>query len=59
MILEFRHRDKARMLWLKHIMKVRPQDPSYVAWYTHMNVLYWYLSVSTTRRKSWWTHWVP
>jgi hypothetical protein len=39
MILELRHRDKTRMLWLKYIMKVRPQDPSCVAWYTHMNAL--------------------
>jgi hypothetical protein len=58
MILELRHRDKTWMTWLKYIMKVRPQDPSCVAWYTHMDTLCWNLSVSTTRRKSWWTHWV-
>jgi hypothetical protein len=39
MILELRHRDKTRMPWLKYIMKVRPQDPSCVAWYTHMHAL--------------------
>jgi hypothetical protein len=39
MILELRHRDKIWMAWLKYIVKVRPQDPSYVAWYTHMNAL--------------------
>jgi hypothetical protein len=39
MILELHHRDETRMPWLKHIVKVRPQDPSYVAWYTHMNAL--------------------
>jgi hypothetical protein len=48
---------KTRMPWF--IMKVRPRDPSCVARYTHMDALYWYISVSTTRRKSWWTHWVP
>jgi hypothetical protein len=25
-------------------MKVRPQDPSCVAWYTHMDALCWYVS---------------
>jgi hypothetical protein len=59
MILELRHRDKTQMPWLKYIMKVRPQDPSCEALYTHMDALCWYLSVSTTRRKSLWTHWVP
>jgi hypothetical protein len=39
MILELRHRDETRMPLLKHIVKVRPQDPSCVAWYTHMNAL--------------------
>jgi hypothetical protein len=58
MILELRHRDKTWMPWLKYITKVRPQDPSCVAWYTHMDALCWYLSVSTMRRKSWWMHWV-
>jgi hypothetical protein len=38
-ILELRHRDKIRMTWLKHIVKVRPRDPSCVAWYTHTNAL--------------------
>jgi hypothetical protein len=56
MILELRHHDKTWMPWLKYIMKVRPQDPSCVARYTHMDALCWYLSVSTTRRKSWWMH---
>jgi hypothetical protein len=51
MILELRYRDKTRMPWLKYITKVRPQDPSCVAWYTHMGALYWYVSVSTTQRK--------
>jgi hypothetical protein len=51
MILEFRHRDKTRMPWLKYITKVRPQDLSCVAWYTHMDALCWYVSVSMTRRK--------
>jgi hypothetical protein len=46
-----RHRDKTWMPWLKYIMKVRPQDPSCVARYTHMDALYWYVSVSTMRRK--------
>jgi hypothetical protein len=58
-ILELRHRDKTWMPWLKHIMKVRPQDPSCAARYTHMDALCWNLSMSTMRRKSWWTHWVP
>jgi hypothetical protein len=58
-ILELRHRDKTWMPWLKYIMKVRPQDPSCVARYTHMDALCWNLSMSTTQRKSWWTHWVP
>jgi hypothetical protein len=48
---------KTRMLWF--IMKVRPQDPSCEARYMHMDALCWYVSVSTTRRKSWWMHWVP
>jgi hypothetical protein len=39
------------MLWLKYITKVRPQDLSCVAWYTHMDALYWYISISMTRRK--------
>jgi hypothetical protein len=39
MILDLRHRDKTRMPWLKHIVKVRPQDPSCVAWYTHLDAL--------------------
>jgi hypothetical protein len=39
------------MSWLKYITKVRPQDPSYVARYTHMDVLCWYVSVSTMQRK--------
>jgi hypothetical protein len=51
MILELRHRDKTRMPWLKYITKVRPQDPSCVARYTHMDALCWFVSVSTTRRK--------
>jgi hypothetical protein len=58
-ILELRHRDKNWMSWLKYIMKVRPQDPSCVAQYTHMDALCWNLSMSTMQRKSWWTHWVP
>jgi hypothetical protein len=45
------HRDKTWMPWLKYIMKVRPQDPSCVARYTHMDALCWYVSVSTTQRK--------
>jgi hypothetical protein len=49
MILELRHRDKTRMPWF--IMKVRPQDPSCVARYTHMDVLCWYVFVSTTQSK--------
>jgi hypothetical protein len=48
---------KTRMPWF--ITKVRPRDPSCVARYTHMDALCWYISVSTTQRKSWWTHWVP
>jgi hypothetical protein len=51
MILELRHHDEIRMPWLKYITKVRPQDPSYVARYTHMDALCWYVSVSMTRRK--------
>jgi hypothetical protein len=51
-ILELRHHDKTWMLWLKYIMKVRPQDPSCVARYTHMDALCWYLSMSMTWRKS-------
>jgi hypothetical protein len=39
MILELRHHDKTRMSWLKYIVKVRPRDPSCVAWYMHMNAL--------------------
>jgi hypothetical protein len=39
MILELRHRDETQMPWLKHIVKVRPQDPSCVAWYTHLDAL--------------------
>jgi hypothetical protein len=39
MILELRHRDKARMPWLQHIVKVKPQDLSCVAWYMHMDAL--------------------
>jgi hypothetical protein len=39
MILELHHCDKTRMPWLKYIVKVRPQDPSCVIWYTHMNAL--------------------
>jgi hypothetical protein len=50
-ILELRHRDETWMSWLKYITKVRPQDPSCVARYTHMDALCWYVSVSTTRRK--------
>jgi hypothetical protein len=30
---------QTQMPWLKHIMKVRPQDPSCVAWYMHMDAL--------------------
>jgi hypothetical protein len=56
-ILELRYRNETRMPWF--IMKVRPRDPSCVAWYTHMDALCWYVSVSTTRRKFWWTNWVP
>jgi hypothetical protein len=56
-ILELRYRNTTRMPWL--VTKVRPRDPSCVAWYTHMDALCWYVSVSMTRRKSWWTHWVP
>jgi hypothetical protein len=56
-ILELRYRNATRMPWL--VTKVRPRDPSCVAWYTHMDALCWYVFVSTTRRKSWWTHWVP
>jgi hypothetical protein len=48
---------KILMPWF--IMKVRPRDPSCVARYTHMDALCWYVSVSTTWRKSWWMHWVP
>jgi hypothetical protein len=33
-------------------MKVRPQDPSCAAWYMDMDVLYWYVSMSTMQRKS-------
>jgi hypothetical protein len=33
--------------------------PSCVARYTQMDALCWFKSVSTTRRKSWWMHWVP
>jgi hypothetical protein len=51
MILKLRHYDKTWMPWLKYIMKVRPQDPSCVARYTHMDMLCWYLSVSTKWRK--------
>jgi hypothetical protein len=51
MILELRHRNKTRMPWLKYITKVRPEDPSCVARYTHMDALCWYISVSTMRRK--------
>jgi hypothetical protein len=40
MIIELRHRDKTWMPWLKHITKVKPRDPSCVAWYTHMDALY-------------------
>jgi hypothetical protein len=32
-----------RMPWLKYIMKVRLQDPSCVARYTHMDALCWYV----------------
>jgi hypothetical protein len=39
MILELRHHDKIWMPWLKYVVKVRPQDPSCVAWYTRMDVL--------------------
>jgi hypothetical protein len=49
-ILELRYRNETRMPWF--IMKVRPRDPSCEAWYTHMDALYWYVSVSMTRRKS-------
>jgi hypothetical protein len=56
-ILELRYRNETRLPWF--FMKVRPRDPSCEAWYTHMDALCWYVSVSTTRRKSWWTHWVP
>jgi hypothetical protein len=45
---------KTRMPWF--ITKVRPQDPSCVARYMHIDALCWYVSVSTTWRKSWWTH---
>jgi hypothetical protein len=48
---------KTRMPWF--ITKVRPRDPSCVARYTYMDVLCWYVSVSMTQRKSWWTHWIP
>jgi hypothetical protein len=51
MIIELRHRDETRMPRLKYIMKVRPQDPSCVARYTHMDALCWYVSMSRTRRK--------
>jgi hypothetical protein len=50
-ILELHHRDKTWMPWLKYITKVRPQDPSCAARYTHLDALCWYVSVSTTRRK--------
>jgi hypothetical protein len=50
-IPELRHRDKTWMSWLKYIRKVRPQDPSCVARYTHMDALCWYVSISTMRRK--------
>jgi hypothetical protein len=50
-ILELRHRDKTWRPWLKYITTVRPQDPSRVARYTHIDALCWYVSVSTTRRK--------
>jgi hypothetical protein len=49
-ILELCYRNTTRMPW--PVMKVRPRDPSCVAWYTHMDALCWYISVSTTRRKS-------
>jgi hypothetical protein len=55
-ILELCYRNETRMPWF--ITKVRPQDPSCMDWYTHMDALYWYVSVSMTRRKSWWMHWV-
>jgi hypothetical protein len=42
---------KNRMPWF--ITKVRPRDPSCVAWYTHMDALCWYVSVSTMQKKSW------
>jgi hypothetical protein len=48
-ILELRHHNKTRMPW--YITKVRPQDPSCVARFTHMDALCWYVSVSTMRRK--------
>jgi hypothetical protein len=51
------YHNATRMPWL--VTKVRPRDPSCVAWYTHMDALCWYVSVSMTRGKSWWTHWVP
>jgi hypothetical protein len=56
-ILKLCYRNATQMPWL--VTKVRPRDPSCVAWYTHMDALCWYVSVSTTRKKSWWTHWVP
>jgi hypothetical protein len=51
MILELYHRDEIRVPWLKYITKVRPQDPSCVARYMHIDALCWYVSMSTTRRK--------
>jgi hypothetical protein len=56
-ILELRYCNETWMPWF--IRKVRPRDPTCVAWYMHMDALCWYVSVSTTQRKSWWTHWVP
>jgi hypothetical protein len=56
-ILELCYRNETRMP--RVIAKVRPQDPSCEAWYTHMDALCWNVSMSTMRRKSWWMHWVP
>jgi hypothetical protein len=56
-ILKLCYHNVTRMPWL--VTKVRPRDPSCEAWYTHMDALCWYVSVSMTQRKSWWTHWVP
>jgi hypothetical protein len=39
MILDLSHRDKRLNAMIIKIMKVRPQDPSCMAKYTHLNAL--------------------